>query len=212
LNLANELLALHNLPCLSSSELWDRSQISAYIHHRLRHVEVSGDVSVLEEAGRLLTIQRMAAPPAGTTSQRESGTVVTGMEQGQIPGYQYYGSHDLPLRPRPSGMQDPAHNLFTHANPSKASANNFSHSDDFAVSEIRGSAAHMTATANLHNNNHAASDSVAMSFPSRLTDNYPDSLMRVENPRLGNKHWPFVDAESAEIARMNEEMLGGGSL
>lgn len=192
---ANELLALDNLSCRAFSELYDQSQADIKIYYCLRHVEISEDVSVLEEAGRLLAIQRTAAPPPDATTTNT--TTATDVDHAQIPGYEYYGNHDLPLRPRPNSTRNPDHDLFSHSNPSQSSAHTISNRDALDVSNNHASAASMITTANplncmeclnFHNNNHTITGPVALGIPSRASAHYPISLA--------------TDAE----------MLGGGNL
>jgi hypothetical protein len=56
------LLALASLPSCSFVQLNDRSRIGLDIYRRLRHVEQTNDICVLEEAGRLLLLQMMGDP------------------------------------------------------------------------------------------------------------------------------------------------------
>ena len=140
---------------------------------------------MLEEAGRLLMIQKMETPAAYKTLSREAGTVVTDFGHGLIPGYLYFGDHDLSLRPRPNGPLNLPHTFSSRPNSSQAHIKNVTHSGEVDAGENNGLSAPMeTDTSqskrsedfNFRNNSPRTSTFVEAKVQRRATVNYPDGI------------------------------------
>jgi len=209
---ANELLALDNLPCSPPSQLFDRSGLGITIYQRLRYTEDTGNVSMLEEAGRMLRLQ-MTNTWTPTTSV--NGDASSAPDLAEERGSNAPPRHQNPHTPtpaetfkeflerqtpfRPSAPQDAAQNGFLPTAPVPAVKARISHGDVY----------YMPVT--LRFDGRVSNSSIAINVPGRATTTYPELLTTGAKTEAAEKPFgPLVEKDSAERARTNGDSLGVG--
>jgi hypothetical protein len=218
-----------------------------YIYQRLRHVEKTNDVCVLEEAGRLLLVQMTGtSQPRAPASFRETtyrsrdgnNTVTppptyghaTALEAPQdiSPAPPVYTASEnirtqnLPLRTRTTPFTStatdpslqPAASQLIPASSAVLTAHTYPVKDDTHLLPLA-----ITVNININLNDNI-SNPTKITIPLKITtttslDPDPEKTTSTSEPlreeeKIPGRSRPFIDRESAEIARMNEEMLGGG--
>jgi len=225
---ANELLALDNIPCAPQSQLFDRSKLGVIVYQRLRYAETTGDVSLLEEAGRILREQMANAWTPATSangdqsSMANAWTPVTSVsgDQSSIPDLPDELRSNIPPRQENASAQAGTHNIYGSRDmpfrPNTTSSPNLNECSSTALAPgvkariIRGDVYYMPIT--LTFNSGVSNSSIAINVPGRATATYPEPLTTGARSGDGGRlSAPVVKRDSTGNARSNGSLLGTGS-
>lgn len=164
---------------------------------------------MLEEAGRLLRLQMTNAWTPSTSCYDDQSSIPDLAEEprfteplrqdhtsAQAEMEHEFGARDLPFRPSPA--RSTSQNDFLPAAPVSAVKAHIIHGDAYFM------------PVTLRFENQVTNSSIAINVPGRATATYPGPLTKDLKPGAGEKPFgPFVDKGSAEIGRLNEDLLGG---